>query len=117
MTAAAEQQVVTGASQREESLHLQALLDRHTRELKLRVQELSEELQAAKEFPRAARGRESALKEEAQRLDQELQSSLKAQRRLKAEREEAQQEAQELRQQVQRLSGALQVSAAEHCGG
>ncbi|XP_056272898.1 centrosomal protein of 290 kDa isoform X4 [Pseudoliparis swirei] len=108
MTAAAEQQVVTGAAQREESLNLQALLDRHTRELKLRVQELSEELQAAKEFPRAARGRESALKEEAQRLDQELQSSLKAQRRLQAEREEAQQEVRELRQQVQRLSGALQ---------
>ncbi|XP_034391812.1 centrosomal protein of 290 kDa isoform X5 [Cyclopterus lumpus] len=108
MTAAAEQQVVAGAAQREESLNVQTLVDRHTRELKVRVQELNEELQAAKEFSKAARGREGTLKEEVEDLNQDLQRTLKNQRRLQAEKEEREQEIQELRQQVKRLSGALQ---------
>uniref|UniRef100_A0A8C2XQW3 Centrosomal protein 290 n=1 Tax=Cyclopterus lumpus TaxID=8103 RepID=A0A8C2XQW3_CYCLU len=111
MTAAAEQQVVAGAAQREESLNVQTLVDRHTRELKVRVQELNEELQAAKEFSKAARGREGTLKEEVEDLNQDLQRTLKNQRRLQAEKEEREQEIQELRQQVKRLSGALQVSS------
>uniref|UniRef100_A0A8C2XPM7 Centrosomal protein 290 n=1 Tax=Cyclopterus lumpus TaxID=8103 RepID=A0A8C2XPM7_CYCLU len=105
MTAAAEQQVVAGAAQREESLNVQTLVDRHTRELKVRVQELNEELQAAKEFSKAARGREGTLKEEVEDLNQDLQRTLKNQRRLQAEKEEREQEIQELRQQVKRLSG------------
>ncbi|XP_068458715.1 centrosomal protein of 290 kDa [Clinocottus analis] len=108
MTAAAEQQVISGAAQKEESLNVQQLVDRHTKELKVRVQDLNEELQAAKEFSKAARGRESGLKEEVDELNQDLQRSLKAQRRLQAEKEEKEREVQELRQQVKRLSSALQ---------
>ncbi|XP_068560642.1 centrosomal protein of 290 kDa isoform X2 [Cebidichthys violaceus] len=108
MTAAAEQQVRAGAAQREESLNVQLLVDRHTKELKVRVQELNEELQAAKDFAKAARGRENALKEEADDLNQDLQRSLKNQRRLQAEKEEREQEIQELKQQAKRLSSALQ---------
>lgn len=35
MTAAAEQQVITSAAQKEETLNVQVLVDRHTRELKV----------------------------------------------------------------------------------
>ncbi|XP_037307822.2 centrosomal protein of 290 kDa isoform X2 [Pungitius pungitius] len=108
MTAAAEQQVVAGAAQREESLNVQMLVDRHTKELKVQVQEVNEELQAAKDVAKAAKCREKSLKEEVDGLKQDLQRSLKTQRRLQAEKEEKEQEVQELKQQVKRLSSALQ---------
>ncbi|XP_031725741.1 centrosomal protein of 290 kDa isoform X1 [Anarrhichthys ocellatus] len=108
MTAAAEQQVIASAAQKEESLNVQVLVDRHTKELKVQVQELNEELQAAKDFAKAARGREHTLKEEVDGLNQDLQRSLKNQRRMQAEKEEREQEIQELKQQVKRLSSALQ---------
>ncbi|KAL6106276.1 cep290 [Pungitius sinensis] len=108
MTAAAEQQVVAGAAQREESLNVQMLVDRHTKELKVQVQEVNEQLQAAKDVAKAARCREKSLKEEVDGLNQDLQRSLKTQRRLQAEKEEKEQEVQELKQQVKRLSSALQ---------
>ncbi|TKS73903.1 Centrosomal protein of 290 kDa [Collichthys lucidus] len=108
MTSAAEQQVIASAAQKEESLNVQMVVDRHTKDLKARVQELNEELQAAKESAKAARGRENTLKEEVDSLNQDLQRSQKTQRRLQAEKEEREQEVQELRQQIKRLSSALQ---------
>lgn len=75
----------------------------------MRVQELHEELQAAKESTRAARGRENALKEEVDGLNQDLQRSQKTQRRLQTEKEEREQQVLELKQQIKRLSSALQV--------
>ncbi|XP_045893329.1 centrosomal protein of 290 kDa isoform X2 [Micropterus dolomieu] len=108
MTSAAEQQVIASAAQKEESLNVQVLVDRHTKDLKVRVQELNEELQAAKESAKAARGRENTLKEEVDGLNQDLQRSQKTLRRLQAEKEEREQEIQELNQQIKRLSSALQ---------
>uniref|UniRef100_A0A671UQB0 Centrosomal protein 290 n=1 Tax=Sparus aurata TaxID=8175 RepID=A0A671UQB0_SPAAU len=109
MTSAAEQQVIASASIKEESLNVQMLVDRHTKDLKVRVQELNEELQAAKDSAKASRGRENSLKEEVDSLNQDLQRSQKTQRRLQAEKEEREQEIQELKQQIKRLSSALQV--------
>uniref|UniRef100_A0A671UPQ7 Centrosomal protein 290 n=1 Tax=Sparus aurata TaxID=8175 RepID=A0A671UPQ7_SPAAU len=110
MTSAAEQQVIASASIKEESLNVQMLVDRHTKDLKVRVQELNEELQAAKDSAKASRGRENSLKEEVDSLNQDLQRSQKTQRRLQAEKEEREQEIQELKQQIKRLSSALQVN-------
>nr|XP_046251134.1 centrosomal protein of 290 kDa isoform X2 [Scatophagus argus] len=108
MMSAAEQQVIASAAQKEESLNVQMLVDRHTKDLKVRMQELNEELQMAKESAKAARGRENTLKEEVDSLNQDLQKSQKTQRRLQAEKEEREQEIQELKQQIKRLSSALQ---------
>lgn len=83
---------------------------------KVRVQELNEELQAAKDSAKASRGRENSLKEEVDSLNQDLQRSQKTQRRLQAEKEEREQEIQELKQQIKRLSSALQVSICKECG-
>lgn len=74
------------------------------------MQELSDDLQAAQESARAARGQESGLKEEANRLNQELQKSQRLQRRLQSEKEAQEQDIQELQKQIKRLRGALQVS-------
>ncbi|KAM9854835.1 centrosomal protein of 290 kDa [Aulostomus maculatus] len=108
MTSAAEQQVIASAAQKEESLNVQMLVDRQTKDLKVRVQDLNEELQSAKESAKAARGRENTLKEEVDDLSQHLQKSQKTHRRLQAEKEEGEQEIQELKQQIRRLSSALQ---------
>uniref|UniRef100_A0A3Q1H903 Centrosomal protein of 290kDa coiled-coil region domain-containing protein n=1 Tax=Anabas testudineus TaxID=64144 RepID=A0A3Q1H903_ANATE len=109
MTSAAEQQVIASAAQKEESLNVQMLIDRHTKELKGRVQELNEELQAAKESAKVARSRENGLKEQVDSLNQDLQRSQKLLGRLQAEKEEREQEIQELRQQIKRLSSTLQL--------
>lgn len=74
------------------------------------MQELSDDLQAAQESSRAARGQESSLKEEVNRLNQELQKSQRLQRRLQSEKEAQEQDIQELQKQIKRLRGALQVS-------
>uniref|UniRef100_A0A665VRH7 Centrosomal protein 290 n=1 Tax=Echeneis naucrates TaxID=173247 RepID=A0A665VRH7_ECHNA len=109
MTSAAEQQVKASAAQKEESLNVQMLIDRHTKDLKGRLQELNEELQSAKESVKTARGRENSLREEVDCLSQELQKSHKTQKRLQTEKEEREQEIQELKQKIKRLSTALQV--------
>ncbi|XP_029379643.1 centrosomal protein of 290 kDa isoform X1 [Echeneis naucrates] len=108
MTSAAEQQVKASAAQKEESLNVQMLIDRHTKDLKGRLQELNEELQSAKESVKTARGRENSLREEVDCLSQELQKSHKTQKRLQTEKEEREQEIQELKQKIKRLSTALQ---------
>uniref|UniRef100_A0A669CK13 Centrosomal protein 290 n=1 Tax=Oreochromis niloticus TaxID=8128 RepID=A0A669CK13_ORENI len=111
MTSAAEQQVIASAAQKEESLNVQMLIDRQTKDLKVRMQEISEELQAAKESAKSARSRESSLKEEVDRLNQDIQKAQKTQRRLQAEKEAQEQEIEELKQQIKRLTSALQVKA------
>ncbi|XP_029910436.1 centrosomal protein of 290 kDa isoform X3 [Myripristis murdjan] len=108
MTSVAEQQVIASAAQKEDSLNVQMLVDKHTKDLKAQVQELHEDLQTSKESVRAARDRENALKEEVEGLNQDFQRSQKAQRRLQSEKEERDQEIQKLNQQIKRLSSALQ---------
>ncbi|XP_015227719.1 PREDICTED: centrosomal protein of 290 kDa isoform X1 [Cyprinodon variegatus] len=108
MTSAAEQQVIASAAQREESLNVQMLVDKHTKDLKARLQEVSEELQAAKESARAARSRENTLKEEVEGLNQDFQKYQRTLRRLQAEKEEREQEVEELKQQVKRLTSTMQ---------
>lgn len=80
------------------------------------MQELNEELQAAKESTKAAKGREDILREEIGDLNQDLQRNQKTQRRLQADKEEREHEIQELKQQIKRLSSALQVGVCEEFG-
>ncbi|XP_058500488.1 centrosomal protein of 290 kDa isoform X4 [Solea solea] len=117
MTSAAEQQVLAAAVQKEEGLNVQKLIDKHTKDLKVRVQELGEELQAAKESAKVARGQENTLKKEVDSLSQELQRSQKAQRRAQAEKEEMEQEVHDLKQQNKRLSSTLQNPQEPHGKG
>ncbi|XP_013873072.1 centrosomal protein of 290 kDa [Austrofundulus limnaeus] len=108
MTAAAEQEVITNAAQKEESLNVQMLVDRQTKDLKAKIQELNKELQAAKETAKTSRTQENNLKEEVERLNQDIETYLKTQKQLKAENEELEQEILELKQQAKRLSSTVQ---------
>ncbi|XP_014882643.1 centrosomal protein of 290 kDa-like, partial [Poecilia latipinna] len=108
MMSAAEQQVIANAAQKEQSLNVQMLVDKHTKDLKARVQELNEELQAAKESAKAARSRENVLKEEVEGLNLDFQKYQRTQRRLQAEKAEREQEVVELKQQIKRLTSTMQ---------
>ncbi|CDQ73574.1 unnamed protein product [Oncorhynchus mykiss] len=108
MTSHAEQQIIANASHREDSLNVQLLVDKHTKDLKARVQELNEELQGAKEAVKAGRGRENSLKEEVEGLNKDLQKSLKTHSKLQGEKEERDEEIQELKQRIKRLNSGLQ---------
>ncbi|XP_030637377.1 centrosomal protein of 290 kDa [Chanos chanos] len=107
----AEQQIIINAAQREETLNIEQIVDKHTKELRARVQELTEELQGAKENVRATRGRESSLKEEVENLNRELQRSQKTQNRLQSEKETLQDELEEVKQKVKRLTSSLQAES------
>ncbi|KAJ8002717.1 hypothetical protein DPEC_G00161840 [Dallia pectoralis] len=111
MTSHAEQQIIANASHKEESLNVQLLVDKHTKDLKARVQELNDNLQGAKESLKAGRGRENTLKEEVEGLNRDLQNSIKTQKKLQREKEERDQEIQELKQRIKRLNSGLQVQS------
>ncbi|XP_056907181.1 centrosomal protein of 290 kDa isoform X3 [Takifugu flavidus] len=113
MVATAERNVIANAAQKEESLNVQILVDKQTKDLKVQVQELSEDLQAARESAKAARSQEKSLKEEVTRLTSDLHTSTKTHRRLQAEREEREKEIQELKQQISRFKSALQLNQVD----
>ncbi|XP_061917322.1 centrosomal protein of 290 kDa isoform X2 [Entelurus aequoreus] len=109
MTSAAEQQVLAGAAQTEERFNVQKLVEKHTKDLKAQVQELSDELQDAKE---SARRSENTIKKEVERLNQELHRSQNNRRSLQAQKEAKEEEIQELQKQVKRLRSCIQNQAA-----
>uniref|UniRef100_A0A4W4EUZ0 Centrosomal protein of 290kDa coiled-coil region domain-containing protein n=1 Tax=Electrophorus electricus TaxID=8005 RepID=A0A4W4EUZ0_ELEEL len=109
MTSHAEQQIIANAAQKEESLNIQQIVDKQTKELMSRVKEQSEELHSMKETMRAGKARESSLKEELESLSKELQRSQKSQSRLQKEREALEEQLDELKQKVKRLSSGFQV--------
>ncbi|XP_036424131.1 centrosomal protein of 290 kDa isoform X2 [Colossoma macropomum] len=117
MTSHAEQQIIANAAQKEESLNIQQIVDKQTKELKAHVKELSEELQGWKENVRAAKTRESSLKEEVENLNKELQKSQKSQSRLQSERDTLEEQLEELKQKVKRLSSGLQGQAESEVKG
>nr|XP_057930611.1 centrosomal protein of 290 kDa-like isoform X2 [Doryrhamphus excisus] len=105
MTSAAEQQVLAIASQTEERLNVQKMVDKHTKDLKAQVLELSDELEAAKE---AARKSESSLKGLVDSLNKKLQKSQNHQKSLQVQKEEKEQEIQELEKQMKCHGDSIQ---------
>uniref|UniRef100_A0AAY4CGZ3 BZIP domain-containing protein n=1 Tax=Denticeps clupeoides TaxID=299321 RepID=A0AAY4CGZ3_9TELE len=104
ITSHAEQQIIANATQREESLNTQQIVDKHTKDLRVGIYYFNS-------FNRScatAQSKESSLKEELEGLHKELQRSQKAQNRLQSEKERLKEEVEELRQRIKRLSSSLQ---------
>ncbi|XP_049578660.1 centrosomal protein of 290 kDa-like [Syngnathus scovelli] len=97
MTTAAEQQVLANTAQTQEKLNIQKLLDKHTKDLKDRVQELSEHLEAAND---SCRKNDNKLRAQVENLNKRLQKGLIAQKALRTQLEEKEQELQELEKQL-----------------
>ncbi|KAG7471764.1 centrosomal of 290 kDa isoform X1, partial [Solea senegalensis] len=64
MTSAAEQRVRAEAAKQQDTLNVQQLIDKHTKDLEVQAQELRKELQAVQKSERTAKGQASTLKQE-----------------------------------------------------
>ncbi|XP_039617716.1 centrosomal protein of 290 kDa-like isoform X1 [Polypterus senegalus] len=109
MTAHAEQQIITNAAQKEENLNIQQLVDKHTKDMKLRLDELTEQLLTTKENLKALKNKEGSLKGEIDDLNLELQKNQKALSKVQTERDELVQENEELKKKIKRLSYSMQA--------
>ncbi|XP_043083956.1 centrosomal protein of 290 kDa isoform X2 [Puntigrus tetrazona] len=109
LTSQAEQQIIASAAQKEETLNVQQIVDKQTKELKACVKDLNEELLLAKDGLRAAKARENSLKEELETINKDLQRSQKSHNKLQSEKETLEDQLNELKKKVQRLSSGLQA--------
>ncbi|XP_048112318.1 centrosomal protein of 290 kDa [Alosa alosa] len=108
MTSHAEHQTIISVTQREEELNIQQIVDKHTKELQGRIQELNEELLNAKESVSVAQSKESSMRESHEGLVVELQKSRRAQSKLQAEKTGLEDKVTNLKLRVKGLTSNLQ---------
>ncbi|KAM5253770.1 centrosomal protein of 290 kDa isoform 2-T4 [Hipposideros larvatus] len=108
MTAAAEERIISATSQKEASLNVQQIVDRHTKELKSQIEDLSENLLKLKEALKTSKNRENSLTDDLNDLTSELQKKQKAYNKMLREKDGIDQENDELKRQIKRLTNGLQ---------
>ncbi|XP_062402856.1 centrosomal protein of 290 kDa [Sardina pilchardus] len=108
MTSHAEHQTIISVTQREEELNIQQIVDKHTKELQSRIQELNEKLLNAKESVSVAQSKESAMRKSHEGLVLELQKSRRAQSKLQAEKTGLEDKVANLKLRVKELTSNLQ---------
>ncbi|XP_045409241.1 centrosomal protein of 290 kDa [Lemur catta] len=108
MTAAAEERIISATSQKEAQLNIQQVVDRHTRELKSQIEDLSENLLKLKEALKTSKNRENSLTDNLNDLNNELQKNQKAYNKILREKDGIDQENAELKRQIKRLASGLQ---------
>ncbi|XP_062914429.1 centrosomal protein of 290 kDa isoform X2 [Mobula hypostoma] len=108
MTSHAEQQIIYQASQKEGQLNVQQIVDKHTKELRVRVEELTEQLAATKENVKSCKNKEAATAAEIDSLNGELHKKQRALNKLQTEKAELEKENEELRKKINRLSSSIQ---------
>ncbi|XP_036157303.1 centrosomal protein of 290 kDa isoform X5 [Myotis myotis] len=108
MTAAAEERIISATSQKEANLNVQQIVDRHTKELKSQIEDLSENLLTLKEALKTSKNRENSLTDNLNDLTNELQKNQKAYNKVLKEKDEIEQENDELKRQIKRLTSGLQ---------
>ncbi|XP_015262907.1 PREDICTED: centrosomal protein of 290 kDa [Gekko japonicus] len=113
MTAAAEQQIISVASQKEAHMNVQQIVDKQTKELRCQIEDLNDQLSKLKDSLRISRNKENSLLDDMDDLNQELQKKVKALTKVLREKEEMEKENEELRKRIKRLSNAIQGKADE----
>ncbi|KAM7114670.1 centrosomal protein of 290 kDa isoform 2-T4 [Molossus nigricans] len=108
MTAAAEERIISAASQKEANLNVQQIVDRHTKELKLQIEDFNENLLKLKEALKTSKNRENLLTDNLNDLTNELQKKQKAYNKMLREKDGIDQENDELKRQIKRLTSGLQ---------
>uniref|UniRef100_A0A480RVZ7 Centrosomal protein of 290 kDa isoform X3 n=2 Tax=Sus scrofa TaxID=9823 RepID=A0A480RVZ7_PIG len=108
MTAAAEERIISATSQKEANLNVQQIVDRHTKELKSQVEDLSENILKLKESLKTSKNRENSLTDNLNDLTNELQKKQKAYDKMLREKDGIDQENDELKRQIKRLTSGLQ---------
>ncbi|XP_029105550.1 centrosomal protein of 290 kDa-like isoform X3 [Scleropages formosus] len=111
MTAHAEQEIIASSAQKEESLNIQQIVDKHTKDLRTHVQDLQEELQTTRENLKVAKTREISLKKEVEGLNKDVQRSQKCLSKLQNEKDRQEEEIEDLKKRIKRLTSGLQSKA------
>ncbi|XP_048404804.1 centrosomal protein of 290 kDa isoform X2 [Stegostoma tigrinum] len=109
MTSQAEQQIINQAAQKEGHLNVQQIVDKQTKELRARIEDLTDQLTIAKDSVKACKSKELATAAEIDNLNGELQKKLRVQNKLQAEKDELMKENEELKKKIKRLCNSLQT--------
>ncbi|KAM9388160.1 centrosomal protein of 290 kDa [Phaethornis superciliosus] len=113
MTANAEQQIISAASQKEAYMNVQEIVDRETKGLMAEIEELNNQITKLTDNLKISKTRESSLSDERDELNQELQKKQKAFAKMLREKNELEKENEELKKRIRRLSNSIQSKADE----
>ncbi|KAM3833500.1 centrosomal protein of 290 kDa isoform 2-T2 [Vipera latastei] len=113
MTAAAEQQIISVASQKEAYMNVQQIVDKHTKELRGQIEDLNDQLLKHKDALKLSKNKERSLLDDMDDLNQELQKKMKAYTKVLREKDDIEKENEELKKQNKRLTSSIQGKADE----
>ncbi|NWV04060.1 CE290 protein, partial [Ptilonorhynchus violaceus] len=113
MTANAEQQIISAASQKEAYMNVQEIVDRQTKGLTTQIEELNNQITKLTDNLKISKNKETSLSDERDELNQELQKKEKAFAKISREKNETEKENEELKNRIRRLSSTIQNKADE----
>ncbi|NXA97716.1 CE290 protein, partial [Melanocharis versteri] len=113
MTANAEQQIISAASQKEAYMNVQEIVDRQTKGLTRQIEELNNQITKLTDNLKISKNKEASLSDERDELNQELQKKEKAFAKISREKNEIEKENEELKNRIRRLSNSIQSKADE----
>ncbi|KAI1238994.1 hypothetical protein IHE44_0012092 [Lamprotornis superbus] len=113
MTANAEQQIISAASQKEAYMNVQEIVDRETKGLTIQIEELNNQITKLTDNLKISKNKETSLTDERDELNQELQKKEKAFAKISREKNEIEKENEELKKRIGRLSTSIQSKADE----
>ncbi|NXM43484.1 CE290 protein, partial [Gymnorhina tibicen] len=113
MTANAEQQIISAASQKEAYMNVQEIVDRQTKGLTTQIEELNNQITKLTDNLKISKNKETSLSDERDELNQELQKKEKAFAKISREKNEMEKENEELKNRIRRLSSSIQSKADE----
>ncbi|NXT25957.1 CE290 protein, partial [Syrrhaptes paradoxus] len=113
MTANAEQQIISAASQKEAYMNVQEIVDKQTKGLMTQIEELNNQITKLTDNLKISKTRENSLSDERDELNQELQRKEKAFAKILREKNEMEKENEELKKRIRRLSRGIQSKADE----
>ncbi|XP_010177449.1 PREDICTED: centrosomal protein of 290 kDa [Mesitornis unicolor] len=113
MTANAEQQIISAASQKEASMNVQEIVDRETKGLTTQIEELNNQITKLTDNLKISKTRESSLTDERDELKKELQRKQNAFDKMLKEKNEMEKKQEELKKRIKRLSSNIQSKADE----
>ncbi|XP_078075740.1 centrosomal protein of 290 kDa isoform X3 [Mustelus asterias] len=109
MTSHAEQQIILQAAQKEGHLNIQQIVDKQTKELRARIEDLTDQLAATKDSLKASKSKEVTTAAEIENLNGELQKKQRVQNKLQTEKDELEKENEELKKKIKRLCNSMQT--------
>ncbi|XP_051625982.1 centrosomal protein of 290 kDa isoform X7 [Manacus candei] len=113
MTANAEQQIISAASQKEAYMNVQEIVDRETKGLTTQIEELNNQITKLTDNLKISKTKETSLSDERDELNQELQRKQKAFAKISREKNEMEKENEELKNRIRRLSSSIQSKVDE----